>query len=49
MIVTLDDKNSYKATVDGKPVDFKLRNGSALEFTFDGKIKKGVLKIEIAR
>lgn len=47
MIVTLSDKNAYKATLDGKAVDFKLRSGGALEFTFDKNVQQGILKIEV--
>ena len=46
MIVTLSDKNLYKATLNGKEVKFKLRNGGSLEFTFDKDVDKGILKIE---
>ena len=46
MIVTLSDKNSYKATLNGKEVKFNLRNGGSLEFTFDKDVDKGILKIE---
>lgn len=46
IIVTLSDKNSYKATFNGKEVKFKLRNGGSLEFTFDKDVDKGILKIE---
>ena len=48
MLVTLSDNNSYKAYLDGKAVEFKNRNNGCMEFTFDGSVKQGVLKIEKA-
>ena len=48
MLVTLSDNNSYKAYLDGKTVEFKNRNNGCMEFTFDGSVKQGVLKIEKA-
>lgn len=46
IIITLNEKNQYKALLDGRQIDFKKRTDGALEFTFDGKIKTGVLKVE---
>lgn len=46
LIVTLNDANDYKATLDGKEVAFNERVKGSMEFTFDGDIKSGVLKIE---
>lgn len=48
IIVTLSDKNSYIATLDGKSVDFSERVGGCLEFTLDGSVKDGILNIEKA-
>ena len=48
IIVTLSDKNSYIATLDGNPIDFSERVGGCLEFTFDGSVKDGILNIEKA-
>ena len=48
MLVTLSDNNSYKAYLDGKAAEFKNRNNGCMEFTFDGSVKQGVLKIEKA-
>ncbi len=45
-IVTLDDKNEYKATIDGREVGYFQRVKGAMEFTFCGDIKSGVLKID---
>lgn len=47
LIITLDDKNEYKATLDGKEVEYNNRNKGSMEFTLDGNIKSGVLKITI--
>ena len=48
IIVTLSDKNSYTATLDGKSVEFSERVGGCLEFTLDGSVKDGILNIEKA-
>lgn len=45
MIVTLSDKEQYKAFLDGEKVEFNERNKGSLEFTFDGNVQSGVLKI----
>jgi hypothetical protein len=45
IIVTLDDSNKYIATIDGKEVDYSLRNNGSMEFTINGDVKSGVLKI----
>lgn len=45
IIVTLSDENEYTATLDGTPVEFAKRNNGCLEFTFNGDVKAGVLKI----
>lgn len=46
VIVTLDDKNEYKATLDGKKIEYNSRSKGSMEFTFDGNVKTGILKIE---
>ena len=46
MVVTLSDKYSYKAYLDGKEIAFNERNKGSLEFTLDGEIKQGVLEIK---
>lgn len=46
VIVTLSDKADYSAELDGRPIPFNMRNKGSLEFTFDGKVKSGVLKIK---
>lgn len=45
MIVTLSDKASYEAYLDGERIDFYERNKGSLEFTFDSDVKSGVLEI----
>ena len=46
MIVTLSDKHSYKAYLDGKEISFIERNKGSLEFTFDNDVKSGILEIK---
>ena len=46
LIVTLSDQNDYKATLDGKSIAFEQRVKGSMEFTFEGNVKSGVLKIE---
>lgn len=46
MIVTLSDKHSYKAYLDGKEISFIERNKGSLEFTFDKDVKSGILEIK---
>jgi hypothetical protein len=46
MIVTLDGENEYIATLDGDEIAYNLRSNGAMEFTFDGSVKSGVLKIK---
>ncbi len=45
-IVTLDDKNDYKATLDGREIEYFQRVNGAMEFTFGGDVRSGVLNIE---
>ncbi len=46
MLVTLSDQYEYKAVLDGTEMEFNERIKGCLEFTFDGKIENGILKIE---
>ncbi len=46
MIVTLSDKYSYKAYLDGKETEFFERNKGSLEFTFNKSVKSGILEIK---
>jgi hypothetical protein len=44
IIVTLDDSNKYIATIDGKEVDYNLRNNGSMEFTINGNVNQEFLK-----
>lgn len=46
MVVTLDDGNEYKAFLDDKEIAFNERVKGSLEFTFEGSVKSGVLRIQ---
>ncbi len=45
-IVTLSDKAEYRAYLDGSEIKFVERNKGTLEFTLEGSVKSGVLKIK---
>ena len=45
LMVCLSDEYEYKAYLNDKPVDFNLRNGSAIEITLQGGVKEGELII----
>lgn len=45
MVVTLDDGFEYRAFLDDSEIQFSERVGGAMEFTFDGSVKSGVLKV----
>lgn len=45
MVVTLDDSYEYVAYLDDKEISFNERAKGSMEFTFDGSVKSGVLKI----
>ena len=47
-IVTLSDENEYRASLNGERIDFSKRADGCLEFTLDGSVKDGILKIEKA-
>ena len=44
-IVTLSDKYSYKAYLNGNEIEFTERNKGSFEITLNGDIKSGVLEI----
>lgn len=46
MIVTLSDKCSYAAFLDGEEIEFYERNKGSLEFTFTSDVKSGLLVIK---
>lgn len=48
IIITLSDKHSYNAYLDGEKIEFHERKKGALEFTFPSDIKGGILKVEEA-
>ncbi len=45
-IVTLDDKNNYKATLDGEEITFNERIKGCMEFTLSADVKNSIIKIE---